>query len=191
MNLSPAALRICAVAVNHLAERGYDGSSLGEIADLAGMRKASLYSHFAGKDSLVFHVMAIAMDVEEEFVSGCFAVETGPLRGERYLTTIAQRYQESAHLRFVLRTAYAPPYAIHDKVVNDYRAFQETIRSLFAGSVSDFGEANAERLVEAYVGAVDSIQVELLYGTSEAVEKRQRALWSLIEDAFTSSSAGH
>ena len=188
MKLSPAAQRICDVAVDHLAERGYDGSSLGEIAELAGLRKASLYSHFASKDSLVFHVLAIATEVEQEFVRDCFAAEDEPLHGGRYLTALPHRFDKSAHLRFLLRTAYAPPYAIRDTVITGYRTFQENIRLLFAGALPDLPARHAEQLTEAYVGAVDSVQVELLYGTPEAVEKRRRALWSLIDGAFASST---
>ena len=51
--LTPSASNICAVAVEHFADHGYDASSLNEIAVRAGMRKASLYAHFVSKDDTV------------------------------------------------------------------------------------------------------------------------------------------
>ena len=62
--LTPSAARICDHAVEHFAEHGYDGSSLNEIAALAGMRKASLYAHFANKDA--FFVRAFERALADE-----------------------------------------------------------------------------------------------------------------------------
>jgi AcrR family transcriptional regulator len=40
------------VATVLFAERGYDGASMNDVAGRAGMRKASLFYHFASKDAL-------------------------------------------------------------------------------------------------------------------------------------------
>ena len=50
---SPALQRICTAAMSHFAEHGYDGASLSAIADLVGIRKASLYSHFENKQAIL------------------------------------------------------------------------------------------------------------------------------------------
>jgi len=72
---SASADNICAVAVVHFSEHGYDASSLSDIAEQAGMRKASLYSHFAGKDALFLDVFADALAEEQAFMDACFADE--------------------------------------------------------------------------------------------------------------------
>ena len=69
---SASADNICAVAVVHFSEHGYDASSLSDIAEQAGMRKASLYSHFAGKDALFLDVFADALAEEQAFMDACF-----------------------------------------------------------------------------------------------------------------------
>lgn len=39
-------------ATRLFAERGYEGASMGDLADRVGLRKASLFHHFASKDAL-------------------------------------------------------------------------------------------------------------------------------------------
>ena len=58
-----------------LAERGYDGTSVEEIALRAGVSKPVVYEHFGGKEGLY----AVVVDRE---VSGLLARFTGALSGE-------------------------------------------------------------------------------------------------------------
>lgn len=48
----PRREEILDVATALFAERGFDGASMSDVADRVGMRKASLYYHFATKDDL-------------------------------------------------------------------------------------------------------------------------------------------
>lgn len=47
---------IVAAATRVFSERGYHGASMAEVADAAGMRKASLYHHVRGKEDLLFAI---------------------------------------------------------------------------------------------------------------------------------------
>ncbi len=46
------------LALKAFAERGYSGASMAEIARSAGLRKASLFHHFASKEALYLEVLA-------------------------------------------------------------------------------------------------------------------------------------
>ncbi|HEY5244002.1 MAG TPA: TetR/AcrR family transcriptional regulator [Polyangiaceae bacterium] len=48
----PRKEEILDVATRLFAERGYDGTSMNDVAERFGMRKASLFYHFATKDAL-------------------------------------------------------------------------------------------------------------------------------------------
>lgn len=182
MTLSPSAQKICAVAVEHFADFGYDASSLAAIAEQAGMRKASLYAHFAAKDALFGAVMSIAMDEERSAANRAFASEPdAPLPGGAHLHALKDRYTVSPHFRFLIRTVYAPPVALRDEIIAQYRAFEADLRSLFVQALPDgLNQQRATMLAEAYLGIVDSLQVELIYNSAESYQSRFDALWGLL-----------
>ena len=56
---------IVAEAMRLFAERGYEGASMGDLAERVGLRKASLFHHFPTKDALYGAVLArLVEDVE-------------------------------------------------------------------------------------------------------------------------------
>jgi AcrR family transcriptional regulator len=53
--------RIFEVALDLFAQRGFDAVSMREIAEAVGIKKASLYSHFASKDDLLEQIFNYPM----------------------------------------------------------------------------------------------------------------------------------
>ncbi|KAB0324717.1 TetR/AcrR family transcriptional regulator [Janthinobacterium sp. PLB04] len=192
---SASADNICAVAVVHFSEHGYDASSLSDIAGQAGMRKASLYSHFAGKDSLFLDVFADALAEEQAFMDACFADEAAlvatagsALAGSLYCDRMAQRYADSAHLRFLLRTAYLPPAPLRIEVGTGYEALLAQLQQHYVASLGRLAPALAPQRVDlyaqAYLGIVDSLHVELIYAGGAALQQRHAALWQILSDSL-------
>ncbi len=173
---SASADNICAVAVVHFSEHGYDASSLSDIAEQAGMRKASLYSHFAGKDALFLDVFADALAEEQAFMDACFADEAalaapgGQLAGSLYCDRMARRYADSAHLRFLLRTAYLPPAPLRVEVGTGYEALLAQLQRHYVASLGRLAPAlpppRIDLYAQAYLGIVDSLHVELIYAAA-------------------------
>ena len=192
---SASADNICAVAVVHFSEHGYDASSLSDIAEQAGMRKASLYSHFAGKDALFLDVFADALAEEQAFMDGCFADEAslaanagGQLAGSLYCDRMAQRYADSAHLRFLLRTAYLPPASLRVEVGTGYEMLLAQLQRHYVASlrrlVPSLLPQRIELYAQAYLGIVDSLHVELIYAGGAALQQRHAALWQILSDSL-------
>ncbi len=195
---SASADNICAVAVAHFSEHGYDASSLNDIAELAGMRKASLYSHFSGKDALFLAVFDDAVEQEQAFMDSCFADEAsqfvsgGQQAGSLYCDRMAGRYAGSAHLRFLLRTAYLPPATLRVEIGAGFEALLARLLRHYVASLSRLAPAlpapSIELYAQAYLGIVDSLHVELIYAGGAALQQRHAALWHILSDSLSIQS---
>lgn len=188
LELSPSAQRIRAIAVEHFAEHGYEGASLNLIATTAGMKKASLYFHFANKDQLFLTALEHALATETEHATHTFAAEAATLPGLDYLTAIGARYDEHASLRFLLRAAYAPPAALRETVAQGHGQFLDHIGETLRARLPQPNAAHTNTLVEAYLGAVDSLHVEVLFGNDEHLDRRRTALWSVLTGFWEAGS---
>ncbi|MFJ4373272.1 TetR/AcrR family transcriptional regulator [Pseudomonas japonica] len=181
--LSPSAEKICVVAVEQFAESGYDAASLNDIAVAVGMRKPSLYAHFSSKVDLFEAVFERALEAERLHVEGCFAADTG-LPGALYGQRLAERFQESAHLRFLLRAAFFPPADLRGMISSGFEAYLARMGEIFGKALAQqFPQLGTERrqlFVDAYLGVVDSLTVELIYAGQAAYERRLKAMWTIF-----------
>lgn len=186
--LTPSAQKICAIAVEQFAEHGYDAASLNDIAVAAGMRKPSLYAHFSSKDDLFEAVFERALEAERLYVQDCFAQCADEVPGARYSHCLGERYQQSAHLRFLLRTAFFPPAALRPIISLGFEGYLTRLGEVFAQALGaclpHLPLARRGLYVDAYLGVVDSLSVELIYAGPEAYARRLRAMWAVFGDAL-------
>lgn len=188
--LSASAERICGLAIEHFAERGYDGSSLNDIAILANMRKPSLYAHFSSKDDLYLIVFERALENERLYMQGCFdtASKLNILPGGQHVHQLAQRYLESASLRFLLRAAFYPPSVLRPVISEGFEGYLAVMRELFQKQLTLtcplLPDEELQLFSDAYQGIVDSLHVELIYATPQAYERRLKAVWRLFTDSL-------
>ena len=54
------------IALNLFSTQGYEATSVSQIAEAAGIRKASLYSHFASKQEILGELMKIVLEQYEQ-----------------------------------------------------------------------------------------------------------------------------
>src|SRR2546425_850105 len=61
---------ICRTAAQIIRERGYDATSVNDIARALGMTKAGLYHYISGKEALLFEIMNFGLDqIDAEVVA--------------------------------------------------------------------------------------------------------------------------
>ncbi len=68
----PRKEEILDVATDLFAERGYDGTSVNDVAERVGMRKASLFYHYATKDALYDAVLDRILEVVSTALNQAF-----------------------------------------------------------------------------------------------------------------------
>ncbi|WP_295558118.1 TetR/AcrR family transcriptional regulator [uncultured Stenotrophomonas sp.] len=189
---TPAAERICSAAVIHFAQRGYDGSSLTEIAEAVGIRKASLYAHFASKDALFLQAYGDALQGELAFVQACFNAEVArALPGSHYCGGLASRYSESPHLRFLLRTSYVPPQSLEKEIEQGFLSYLASLSELFGVRLEAWPEtanrlscADIKLYVEAYRSIVDCLHVKLVYTSGKNISERLKIMQRLLHESL-------
>src|SRR5499426_357750 len=86
--------RVFEVAAEVFHRKGYDNTSMSDVASAAGLTKAGLYHHVSSKESLLFTVLDSGLDLTESYVVKPLEKITEPL--ERLKTMI------ELHLRLVL-----------------------------------------------------------------------------------------
>ena len=58
------------VAAGIMCRKGYEATSMNDIADAVGLTKAAMYHYIQGKEHLLFEIMSFAMDMVDQNVIG-------------------------------------------------------------------------------------------------------------------------
>src|SRR5262245_49137232 len=62
LRLNARRVEICVTAAHVFVERGFDATSVNDIAAALGVTKAGLYHYFSSKESLLFEIVSLGMD---------------------------------------------------------------------------------------------------------------------------------
>lgn len=119
--MDPLRQRLIAEATHQFVVRGFDGTSMREIADACGVTKAALYYHYAGKADLLRDIVAGYLDK----VAGVVTAGSGAASG----------YADQ--LRAIVRGLFGLPVesrAIMRLAMHDLRHLNDTDRDAFAAA---------------------------------------------------------
>jgi AcrR family transcriptional regulator len=119
-------------AARLFAERGYHGTSIGQLAEAMGVQKGSLYAHIASKQDLLYETMR---DGAAAFHAGLDAID------ERLPATEKIRLALRAHLRVVAEQLEVATVFVREwrylegdrraEIVAERRRYEERFRALF------------------------------------------------------------
>src|SRR5213080_5229514 len=119
-------------AARLFAEKGYHGTSIGDLAEAMGVQKGSLYAHISSKQDLLYETMA---EGARAFHAGLDAIPDGAPATEKI------RLALRSHLRVVaeqldVATVFVQEWRYlegerRDEIVAERRRYEERIRELF------------------------------------------------------------
>ena len=119
-------------AARLFAERGYHGTSIGDLADALGVQKASLYHHFPSKQELLYATMRDGADrfhaALDDIPDRLPAVEKLRLAMRAHLSVVADQLDVATV--FVREWRYLEGER-RDEIVAERRRYEERFRSLF------------------------------------------------------------
>lgn len=131
-------------AARLFAEKGYHGTSIGDLAEAMGVQKGSLYAHIASKQDLLYETMR---EGAAAFHAGLDAISEGLPATEKI------RLALRSHLRVVadqldVATVFVQEWRYlegerRDEIVAERRRYEERIRSLFREG-RDLGELRSD-----------------------------------------------
>lgn len=117
-------------------DKGYEGASMDDIARAVGIRKASLYAHFDGKESIFSAIFDDILAEYERFIHGLTRLsdENVPEALERVFLSFIDYCHGNPKMYFWDRYFYYPPDFLKDfireKTLETERLFLERIRRL-------------------------------------------------------------
>src|SRR5919197_890176 len=131
-------------AARLFAEKGYHGTSIGDLAAALGVQKGSLYAHIASKQDLLYETMR---EGAEAFHGALYAIP------ERLPAVEKIRLALRGHLRIVaeqldVATVFVQEWrylegARRDEIVAERRRYEERVRALFREG-RDLGELRSD-----------------------------------------------
>jgi len=135
--------RILEEALRLFADKGFEASTMNDIASAVGIKTASLYGHFSGKDELFRSVFESALSTWKDLVDGLFAkAEHGSDLGstlESFLGDFAVALKGSVAYRFWARLYVFPPLGLSredwERMCALDRSFAERVASICAAEL--------------------------------------------------------
>lgn len=133
-------LEILEAASRLFYENGYGHVGMRLIADTVGVRAATLYHHFNGKDDMLFQ---IALGVTQTFIERILPTleEAKGGRAERLKAFVRQhiifRWERRYWISTTLRDLKALPINQQDEVIGYLRHYQDTLRDFIQAGIED------------------------------------------------------
>ncbi|TMV50073.1 TetR/AcrR family transcriptional regulator [Paenibacillus mesophilus] len=182
--------KIKQAAMKHFARSGYEGASLADIASEVGIKKPSLYNHFAGKEQLFLSVLGdISEDYKRFLLSKLTQMEH--LSPERQLFGMYRAYIEyftfdSVRTDFWKRVMLFPPASLTDKIVQLVGEVEQLIAPRLAAlfrdgiSRSTIRENDPNELVTFFYSLVNGYMMGLMMtGPHDFTNKLDR-IWTMF-----------
>lgn len=160
------------------AEHGYEGASMAMIAEVVGIKKQSIYTHFKNKDALFLAVCDTCCDAEIVFIEQTLNRDVKQLL-EKYIA----RYQQNEATKFWLRMMFFPPQHLYKEVLKKAYYYLDYIEQL-ATTVFEQADVTKElppnTIAKSYLAVLDSVFVELLYGDIHRALDRLEATYTVF-----------
>lgn len=177
-------------ALKYFTIHGYEGASLSQIAEEVGMKKQSIYAHFKGKDDLFLQVLRDAKETELSSKLQYFRkVDSKNPEKDLYgfLQLVIDLFQKNEHIKFWLRMSFFPPAHLEKEIGHEVIDIEEKVQAILECKFHDW--IDAKLIVEdeaitptyAFLGVVDSILLELVYGNDDKrLNDKLSASWKVF-----------
>ncbi len=184
-----SASEIKQAALQLFAQHGYEGTALAEIASRVGIKKPSIYAHFASKDELFLTVFKEVVD-EHILHSQELLTRIGHLSIEeklyRILYDACSYYVHSKEkISFLKRCMLFPPDALKTELrarfIQSEAPMSAMLRTIFTEAIEHgiIKEENVEDLLASYYCLLDGNFIQIFYYGLDSFERRLKNVWRI------------
>ena len=137
---------ILRTAARLFQQRGYDATSMNDVAAALKLSKGGLYHHFQSKDEILFHIMSHAMDITEERVINVVRRVQG---AEDRLRTLMRLHievvlsEEDREITVMLHENHPLPLALRRKINGRKKDYVHFVENLIADVQRQRGSTSA------------------------------------------------
>jgi len=185
-------------ALEFFTERGYEGASMEDIARAVGIRKASLYAHFEGKERIFLAVFDDVLEEYARFVDALTAPseEHALLALERIFLAFIDYCNVSRKMYFWDRYFYYPPECVKQSIVprtlETEQAFLRRIHWWMERGVGR-GEVRAQpvqNLALSYYYLMIGLSMSVRMYDKETMMREARSAWEGLRAGLESRQGG-
>ncbi|WP_299737526.1 TetR/AcrR family transcriptional regulator [uncultured Rossellomorea sp.] len=183
------------VALDLFGQKGYEDTSLTEIATAVGIKKPSIYNHFRSKEDLFMEV------IEDLSVSEVTAYKSAeekmdpqePLTNIRTLFDLfCQRLVTTKEALLWKRVTFFPPEVFKDLIQKQFIYFEQVTTAILVSIYQEgqkqklFSEIKEDEFIASFLCLVDGVFLEHHYYTEEIFRQRIESAWKVYELGISS-----
>jgi TetR/AcrR family transcriptional regulator, cholesterol catabolism regulator len=126
------------VAAEIMCQKGYEATSMNDIADAVGLTKAGVYHYIRGKEDLLFQIMSFGMDmVDEDVLAPARDIADAETRLRTILERHSRRIMEQGGAVTILLEEMSALTTAHQRVIRNrkrsyFELFRDTLHELAA-----------------------------------------------------------
>ncbi|TMU86937.1 TetR/AcrR family transcriptional regulator [Bacillus sp. BHET2] len=176
-------------------QKGYEDTSLAEIAKVVGIKKPSIYNHFQSKEELFIEVMEdlIKAEVTAYKMTAKTMVSQEPLSNIKKLFDLfCHRLMTTKEAILWKRVTFFPPELFKDLIQRQFIHFEQVTSSILASVYEEganqhlFHEINQDEFIASFLCLVDGVFLEHHYYTEEIFQQRIESAWKVYELGISS-----
>lgn len=158
--------KIKEVALQLFSTRGYEGTSLADIAELVGIKKSSIYNHYKNKDDLFLHIFEHScreeLAIRRKTIENRKSSDTN-ISLEEFIKTARFHILNNYYAKFAFRFTMFPPYHFVDILKDKIEQFFKELHSIIIEGLKFYPEY--AQLTEDELQQLASHYILLLKGT--------------------------
>lgn len=187
--------QLLTIALSHFAQNGYEGTSLADIANEAGIKKPSIYAHFKSKEDLFLHVLRQTLaEFKRRIIRYMIRHIHIPLEQRLYqlIAFLQQQYSDDPIIKFVMRMCFFPHSASEKEIIPLVYALIDDLEAkllrLFDVHVDKHDLQLVVTTTEAakgYMTVVDGVMIDMLYSEPSRSVQRLNVIFPIYWRGIT------